>query len=55
MAEEMRTRTNWGNILDTGDYTATTDLGFERPGDTDETWLAPADEAMTDSGQEGQE
>jgi NodT family efflux transporter outer membrane factor (OMF) lipoprotein len=55
MAEEMRTRTNWGSILDTGDYTATTDLGFERPGDTAGTWLAPADEAMTDSGQEGQE
>ncbi len=40
-AEEMRSRTNWGNILDAPDYTARTDLGFQRPSDTDETYLAP--------------
>jgi outer membrane protein TolC len=55
MAGEMRTRTNWGNILDTTDYTSTTDLGFERPADTDGTWLAPPAETMPDNGQEGQE
>ncbi len=55
MAGEMRTRTNWGNILDTTDYTATTDLGFERPADTDGTWLAPPGESMPDNGQEGRE
>ena len=41
-AEQMRSRTNWGNILDAPDYTATTDLGFERPADTDETYLVAA-------------
>jgi len=55
MAGEMRTRTNWGNILDTTEYTSTTDLGFERPADTDGTWLAPPAETMPDNGQEGQE
>ena len=54
MAEEMRDRTNWGNILDApDDYAAETDLGFERPADTDDTWLAP--QAETGSGQEGRE
>jgi len=41
MVEEMRGRTNWGNILEAPDYTARTDLGFERPADTDDTYLAP--------------
>ena len=39
--EEMRNRTNWGNLLAPPDYPTKTDLGFERPGDTDETYLAP--------------
>ncbi len=38
--EQMKKRTKWGNILDP-DYAARTDLGFNRPGDTDETYLAP--------------
>ena len=42
MVEEMRSRTNYGGILDApDDYTAETDLGFNRPADTDDTWLAP--------------
>ena len=42
MVEEMRGRTNWGNILDApDDYADETDLGFERPADTDDTYLAP--------------
>jgi outer membrane protein TolC len=42
MVEEMRGRTNWGDIIDTpDDYAAETDLGFERPADTDDTYLAP--------------
>ncbi len=36
MAEEMRGRTDWGNILVTPDYEATTDLGFPRPANTDD-------------------
>ena len=42
MAEEMRDRTNWGNILDApDDYAAETDLGFERPASTNDTYIAP--------------
>jgi hypothetical protein len=42
MVEEMRGRTNYGGILDApDDYTAETDLGFNRPADTDDTYLAP--------------
>jgi len=42
MVDEMRSRTNWGNILDApDDYADETDLGFERPADTDDTYLAP--------------
>ncbi|MCP3858901.1 MAG: TolC family protein, partial [Phycisphaeraceae bacterium] len=37
MIKEMRSRTDWGNILEAPDYSSTTDLGFERPADTDET------------------
>jgi hypothetical protein len=40
----MRGRTNWGNILAAPDYASTTDLGFERPADTDDTYLAPQTE-----------
>ncbi len=47
MAEEMRGRTDWGNILDTPDYAATTDLGFPRPANTDDTWLATKAETGT--------
>ncbi len=39
--EAMRSRTDWGNILASPDYSSTTDLGFERPADMDETYLAP--------------
>jgi hypothetical protein len=53
MVEEMRGRTNWGNILDVPDYASTTDLGFERPADTDDTYLAPQTE--TGRGREGRE
>ena len=53
MVEEMRGRTNWGNILAAPDYASTTDLGFERPADTDDTYLAP--QAETGSGREGSE
>jgi hypothetical protein len=49
----MRGRTNWGNILDAPDYAARTDLGFERPADTDDTYLAP--QAETGSGRVGRE
>jgi NodT family efflux transporter outer membrane factor (OMF) lipoprotein len=38
--EQMKKRTKWGNILDP-DYAARTDLGFKRPADTDDTYLAP--------------
>jgi len=55
MAEEMRARTNWGSILDTPDYTSSTDLGFERPADTDGTWLAPQAETTPGSAQVGRE
>jgi outer membrane protein TolC len=42
MAEEMRDRTNWGNILDApDDYAAETDLGFERPASSNDTYFAP--------------
>ena len=55
MAEEMRGRTNWGNILDAPDYTAKTDLGFQRPADTDDTYLAPQAETGPGRGREGSE
>jgi hypothetical protein len=52
MVEEMRGRTNWGDILDApDDYAAETDLGFERPEDTSDTYLAP--QAEPGRGQEG--
>jgi len=54
-AEEMRGRTNWGNILDAPDYTAKTDLGFQRPADTDDTYLAPQAETGPGRGREGSE
>ena len=54
MVEEMRGRTNWGNLLDASDYAATTDLGFERPADTDDTYLAPQAETASGGGREGQ-
>ena len=43
MIEAMRDRTNWGNVLvdPNPDYGSGTDLGFKRPGDTDDTYLAP--------------
>jgi NodT family efflux transporter outer membrane factor (OMF) lipoprotein len=44
MIKEMRSRTNWGTILAAPDYSSTTDLGFERPKDTDETYLGPQTE-----------
>ncbi len=45
MVEEMRGRTDYGDILDApDDYAAETDLGFERPADTDETYLAPRED-----------
>ena len=54
MVEEMRGRTNYGGILDApDDYTAETDLGFERPADTDDTYLAP--QAETGPGRGGSE
>ena len=55
MIEEMQRRTNWGSILVAPDYSSTTDLGFERPADTDETYLAPQTEAETGRGREGRE
>ena len=42
-AEQMRSRTNWGNILAPPDYASATDLGFQRPADTDDTYLVTAD------------
>jgi outer membrane protein TolC len=39
MVRQMRGRTNWGNILEGADYDSATDLGFERPADTDSTYL----------------
>jgi NodT family efflux transporter outer membrane factor (OMF) lipoprotein len=52
MVEEMRGRTNWGDILDApDDYAAETDLGFERPADTHDTYLAP--QAEPGRGREG--
>ncbi len=45
-SEEMRGRTNYGGILDApDDYTAETDLGFNRPADTDDTYLAPQEDS----------
>ena len=55
MIEEMQHRTNWGSILVAPDYSYKTDLGFERPADTDETYLAPQTEAETGRGREGRE
>ena len=42
--EQMRKRTDWGNVLDP-DYSTRRDLGFQRPGDTDETYIDPKVEA----------
>ena len=42
--EEMRGRTHWGNLLAPPDYSTKTDLGFERPGDEDGTYLAPRED-----------
>ncbi len=53
--EEMRSRTSWGNILGTPDYSSTTDLGFERPADTDDTYLAPQAETGPGRGRKGSE
>ena len=53
MTEEMRSRTNWGNILAPPDYSSTTDLGFQRPEDTDETYLVPRTKAEPGRGREG--
>jgi outer membrane protein TolC len=55
MIEKMQSRTNWGSILRASDYTATTDLGFERPADTDDTYLAPQEETGPGRGREGSE
>jgi NodT family efflux transporter outer membrane factor (OMF) lipoprotein len=55
MIEEMQRRTNWGDILVAPDDSSTTDLGFGRPADTDETYLAPQTEAETGRGREGRE
>jgi len=52
-AEQMRSRTNWGNILAPPDYASATDLGFQRPADTDDTYLAP--QAETGPRREGSE
>ena len=49
--EQMKKRTKWGNILDP-DYAAGADLGFNRPADTDNTYLAPQPEAEADHTQE---
>jgi hypothetical protein len=53
MIEEMQRRTNWGSILEPPDDSYTTDLGFEWPADTDETYLDPQMETGTGSGREG--
>jgi NodT family efflux transporter outer membrane factor (OMF) lipoprotein len=42
--EEMRKRTDWGNVLDS-DYSTRKDLGFQRPGDNDGTHLDPEAQA----------
>ncbi len=49
MIEEMRDRTDWGNVLvdPNPDYGSGADLGFKRPGDTDGTYLAPEPETAT--------
>ena len=49
-AGEMRSRTNWGKILDDPDYSNRTDLGFQRPADTDDTYLAPQAETAAGRG-----
>jgi NodT family efflux transporter outer membrane factor (OMF) lipoprotein len=51
--EAMRSRTDWGDILVAPDYSSTTDLGFERPADMDETYLAPQAETAPDRAREG--
>jgi NodT family efflux transporter outer membrane factor (OMF) lipoprotein len=53
MIETMRGRTDWGNLLAPPDYSSTTDLGFERPADTDETYLDPQTAAEPGSGRAG--
>ena len=55
MVKQMRSRTNWGNLLAAPDYSSTTDLGFERPKDTDETHLAPQTGTEPGRGLEGGE
>jgi NodT family efflux transporter outer membrane factor (OMF) lipoprotein len=51
--EAMRSRTDWGDILVAPDYSSTTDLGFERPADIDETYLAPQAETAPGRAREG--
>ncbi|MEE8606384.1 MAG: efflux transporter outer membrane subunit [Nitrospiraceae bacterium] len=51
--EEMKKRTNWGNLLAAPDYSSKTDLGFERPKDTDETYLAPQKKSEPGRGRKG--
>jgi NodT family efflux transporter outer membrane factor (OMF) lipoprotein len=55
MIKQMRGRTNWGNILAPPDYSSTTDLGFERPADTNDTYLAPQTQPEPGRGREGSE
>ncbi len=50
MIKEMRDRINWGNILE--DYSSKTDLGFERPADTDDLDHAPQTDAKPGGGRE---
>ena len=50
MIKEMRDRINWGNILE--DYSSKTDLGFERPADTDDLDPAPQTDAKPGGGRE---
>jgi hypothetical protein len=49
MIEEMKKRTRWGNILDP-DYATKKDLGFDRPADTDDTYLAPQSASESEPG-----
>jgi outer membrane protein TolC len=53
MIKKMRNRTDWGNILAPPGYSSTTDLGFERPLDTDQTYLVPQPEAKPGHEREG--
>jgi hypothetical protein len=53
MIKKMRSRTDWGNILAPPGYSSTTDLGFERPVDTDQTYLVPQPEAKPGHEREG--